>query len=267
MKFDAVLLAAGYGKRLRPLTNFLPKCLVPINGCPLIDYWIYSLIHAGVENILINVHYKHELVRSYLGMNPWRSKITIAYEDELLGTAGTLVRNIDFYESEICLVAHADNFTDFNVKEFIKHHLSHNNKSPITMMTFQTDNPEECGIVEKDADGIVVGFFEKINNPPSDYANAALYIFNKATIKSIDQLINMVGDISNDVIPHYLGLISTWDNDLYHRDIGSISSYIAAQKYNNTFIDKDSNFRWNHFLSKQAVTDRTEILKIIESYK
>ena len=72
VKFDAVLLAAGYGKRLRPLTNYLPKCLVPINGCPLIDYWIYLLVQGGVENILINLHYKTEMVRQFLDMSPWR---------------------------------------------------------------------------------------------------------------------------------------------------------------------------------------------------
>lgn len=261
--FDAVLLAAGYGKRLRPLTNYLPKCLVPLNGCPLIDYWIYSLIKAGANNILINLHYKNDVVESYLDNSPWRSKLTFSFEQELLGTAGTLVKNKHFYKNDICLVAHADNYSDFDLSALIEHHLKYNKKLPITMMTFQTDYPSECGIVDTDKEGIVVGFYEKVKKPPSNNANAAVYIFNNSTISEIGQSLEHVSDISNEVIPHYLGLISTWKNETYHRDIGSLRSYIEAQKYNKVHIDKESSSRWDQFFSRLPENHRKEILKII----
>ncbi|MDA3005012.1 MAG: sugar phosphate nucleotidyltransferase, partial [Actinomycetota bacterium] len=61
----AVLLAAGLGTRLRPLTDKIPKCLVPIKGKPLLDIWCESLLSSGVEKILINLHYKHEAVEEH----------------------------------------------------------------------------------------------------------------------------------------------------------------------------------------------------------
>ena len=70
----AILLAAGLGTRLRPITDTIPKCLVPINGKPLIDYWLEQLTKAGIEKFLINTHYLHEQVESYI--EPKRSKAT-----------------------------------------------------------------------------------------------------------------------------------------------------------------------------------------------
>ena len=62
----ALLLAAGLGTRLRPLTNYLPKCLVPIHGRPLLDYWLETLLENGIEQVLINTHYMAPMVQQYL---------------------------------------------------------------------------------------------------------------------------------------------------------------------------------------------------------
>ena len=62
----AVLLAAGLGTRLRPLTDTIPKCLVPIKGKPLLDIWCETLLAAGVEKVLVNTHYKHQVVEEHL---------------------------------------------------------------------------------------------------------------------------------------------------------------------------------------------------------
>src|SRR5512135_2371220 len=94
-RVKAILLAAGLGTRLRPLTNTTPKCLVPIGGRPLLDYWIDRLVEAGVREARLNTHALAEQVRDYIaGVNragPLR--LAESYEPELLGSAGTIAAN------------------------------------------------------------------------------------------------------------------------------------------------------------------------------
>lgn len=66
----ALLLAAGFGNRLKPITDYMPKCLVPINGKPLLAYWIENLVAAGVQEILINLHYKADQVQAFVDHSP-----------------------------------------------------------------------------------------------------------------------------------------------------------------------------------------------------
>ncbi len=100
----ALLLAGGYGTRLRPLTDTLPKCLVPIHGKPLLSYWLDLLFESGVERALINTHYLPDQVRSFRDQSPWRERIDLAHEDTILGTAGTVRENRGlFWRSSACV--------------------------------------------------------------------------------------------------------------------------------------------------------------------
>ena len=96
-------------------------------------------------------------------------------------------------------------------------------------MTFKTDTPSQCGVVEVDQNGVVIGFHEKVDNPPSSLANGAVYLIEPEVIKWIYTQTN-VTDFSSQVIPNYIGRISTWENTHIHRDIGTIESLLKAQK-------------------------------------
>ena len=89
----AILLAAGYGTRLRPLTNTIPKCLVPIKGVPLLQIWLERLTNAGIGPFLINTHYLPKEVEGFAESSRYRDQVTLVHEPELLGTAGTLIAN------------------------------------------------------------------------------------------------------------------------------------------------------------------------------
>ena len=89
----ALLLAAGLGTRLKPLTDYLPKCLVPIHGRPLIDFWLQLLVENGIDEILINTHYLEPLVSKYLSGSSWLKNVTLVHEERLLGTGGTILKN------------------------------------------------------------------------------------------------------------------------------------------------------------------------------
>ncbi len=86
----ALLLAAGLGMRLRPLTDTVPKCLVPIRGKPLLGYWLELFLGGGVERVLVNTHHLPETVRHFVAESPWRERIALVHEDRLLGTGGPL---------------------------------------------------------------------------------------------------------------------------------------------------------------------------------
>jgi mannose-1-phosphate guanylyltransferase len=97
------------------------------------------------------------------------------------------------------------------------------------MMTFVTDTPQSCGIVEVDADGVVIDFHEKKESPPSSMANAAVYIIEPSVVHTMVSMGKNKIDFSLDVIPQFLGKINTFHNDNYHRDIGTLASYGLAQ--------------------------------------
>lgn len=226
----ALLLAAGFGTRLRPLTETIPKCLVPINGRPLLGYWLEQLITAGVSPLLINLHYLAEKVLAYIGETQYHDQITLVYEEKMLGTAGTLLKNSLFFGDEPLMLIHADNLSRFDVAAFIERHQMRPPNCEITMMTFETLTPESCGIVELDGQGIVQVFHEKVSKPPGNLANGAVYIVEPTIFTFLEDLRKETIDFSTEVLPNFLGKIYTFLNDDYHRDIGTLESYRAAQK-------------------------------------
>lgn len=226
---NALLLSAGLGTRLRPITESVPKCLVPIHGKPLMTYWLDRLLCHGIEHVVINTHYLSEVVNAYVDASRWKDSINLVHETELLGTGGTVLRNKEYFQDAPFLVAHADNLTRFDMEAFIQSHLSRRGRIEITMMTFDTDCPTSCGIVEQDPDGIVIGFHEKVANPPGTRANAAVYIFEPSVISFIQSLNKDVVDISTEVLPQFLGRIGTFHNADYHRDIGTLESLRLAE--------------------------------------
>ena len=226
----AILLAAGLGSRLRPLTDSVPKCLIPINGKPLLNYWLELLfINQDISDIILNLHYLAEDVKDFVSSSPWKEKITFSHEKILLGTAGTILNAKDFLGDQSFMVVHADNLSRFVVKDFIDSHNNRPKKCAITMMIFETDQPKNCGIVELDSDGIVMDFFEKIENPPSNLANGAVYIFEPEVLDYLLTFKKPIIDLSTEVLPNFLGRINTYFNDEYHRDIGTHESLKKAK--------------------------------------
>ena len=224
----ALLLAAGFGTRLKPLTDFTPKCLMPIKNQPLLDIWLENLTNVGVGPFIINTHYLFTQVEEYTKISKFKDSIQLVYEPELLGTAATIKANYNFLAGGDCLLIHADNYclTDFN--EFINAHKNRPNNCVMTMMSFQTETPETCGILEIDKNGIIIGFHEKVKNPPGNLANGAVFILSSELIEWIN--LRNITDFSTQVIPFWLGKIANFENKNIHIDIGSLESYNRAQQ-------------------------------------
>lgn len=231
--YQALLLAAGEGTRLRPLTDTTPKCLVPVLGVPLLRYWL-ELLHQGPSpsTVWINTSYLAGKVEVFLDEHKDfypGLKIVSTYEPKLLGTGGTL-RHLAarFNAAHDLLLIHADNLSWFNLSSFLIAHASRPPQTEITMLTFDSDDPQSCGIVEVDSDRVVVAFHEKVQRPPSNLANGAVYLVSPAGLSRIKKL-SSADDFSKDVIPSFIGKIFTWHNSTYHRDIGTPDSYTLGQ--------------------------------------
>ncbi|BDA83933.1 mannose-1-phosphate guanylyltransferase [Aureimonas sp. SA4125] len=226
----ALLLAAGLGTRLRPLTLTVPKCLVEIHGRPLLDYWLEHIFSAGIERALINTHWLPDAVRSHVQASHFAGRIDLVYEADLLGTAGTVGANAAWLGDDPFLLVHADNLTDFDVRGFIRRHQQRPSHCAITMLAFRTDVPKTCGILGLDCENVVTSFHEKVENPPGNLANAAVYLCEPEVVRLIRSLRRPVVDFSTEVIPAFMGRILAVETNGYHRDIGSPEALALAER-------------------------------------
>ncbi|GAB2861263.1 nucleotidyltransferase family protein [Pseudoduganella ginsengisoli] len=224
----ALLLAAGLGTRLRPLTDTVPKCLVPIKGQPLLDIWLERLTAAGISRCLVNTHYLAPQVHAYLAGSRFASQVDIAEEKELLGTAGTLMANLPFFQGGDAMLIHADNYCLADFTAFLHAHASRPVHCLMTMMTFRTATPQTCGIVELDDAGVVVGFHEKVANPPGNLANGAIYILSAELLAMMAKDMPHVTDFSTEVMHHLVGKIYTHETTATFLDIGTPETYAQA---------------------------------------
>ncbi len=226
----ALLLCAGIGSRLYPLTKHTPKPLVDIAGRPLIWYWIKLLrSDARIQTIYINLHHLSEQITSYVLANFPNDDIIFLKEPELLGTAGTLFSNRAHWSSTDLLVIHADNFSLMDLKVFLDVFYQKPTYTVGVMGLFITDDPSSCGIVKLDDFGILESFVEKVQNPPGNLANAAVYAFD-STLFSALGVAQSHYDISYDVVPKLLGRLKGYLFDGYHRDIGTLDSLNKARE-------------------------------------
>lgn len=227
----AYLLAAGYGTRLRPITNTIPKCMVPIRGQPLLGWWFDLLCRHGVTEVLVNTHYLPEPVRAYMdAYNRRRTGLRVfeTYEPALLGSAGTVWANRSFVQGERdFLICYADNLTDADLTAFLRCH--ERCGAPLTMALFHTNLPEQCGIVQTAADGRIVAFTEKPEKPVSSLANAGMYAADSRIFDYLDGSGRPL-DFGRDILPKLVGNMYGWNVSGYQMDIGTLENYQRANE-------------------------------------
>ena len=221
----AILLCAGKGLRLRPYTNNIPKCLMPIKGKPLLEIWLSKLKNIGINEFLVNTHYLSHKVTSYIHNSEFSDSVTIVDEEKLLGTAGTLIKNIDFFEGQDGMLIHADNYTLDNLNEFINAHLTRPKNCLMTMMTFETDVPQSCGIVKTDDKNIVTDFYEKQTNYNGNIANGAVYILSKDFQRLLLSDFFNATDFSREIVNSMTNKILAYKTNDIFIDIGTVKNY------------------------------------------
>ena len=229
----ALILAAGLGTRLRPLTDTIPKCLVPIKGNALLGVWFERLSQAGIGPFLVNTHYLSERVEAFVAASPYRDKVTLAHEITLRGTAGTLIANLDFFEGQDGMLIHADNYCLADFDGFLEAHKRRPSCCLMTMLTFRSETPQLCGIVELDEHGVVVGFHEKVAKPPGNLANGAVYLLSAELLLTLTRELSSVADFSTEVLQQLVGRIYTYETKEFFMDIGTPETYRQANDRNS----------------------------------
>ena len=143
--FSAMILAAGFGERMKPLTNFIPKPLIQVGNVTLLQNSIDFLFNIHCKKIVINTHYKHELISEFISKNYQSSKVQISYEKDILDTGGGVKNAISLFDDEDILVTNSDIFWNSENIADIKNLIN----------DYQSDNECRILLVEKDkANGI-----------------------------------------------------------------------------------------------------------------
>ncbi|MBQ6349648.1 MAG: NTP transferase domain-containing protein [Methanobrevibacter sp.] len=181
----AIILSAGEGSRMRPLTLTKPKTMLPVAGKPIIQYNIESLRNNGITDILLIVRYKEEMVRDYFGDgSDFGVKISYKTQKDFLGTANAISYGEDFIEDSLIVLNGDIILDDEIIGEIIK---KYNYLNPDTLMVLtEVDNPSAFGVVEIE-DGNVKSIVEKPKKgeEPSNLINTGIYIFDKDIFEKI----------------------------------------------------------------------------------
>jgi mannose-1-phosphate guanylyltransferase len=155
------------------------------------------------------------------------------HEPNLLGTAGTLIKNSSFFNGDAGMLIHADNYSMENIRLFMSAHRNRPKGCLMTMMLFHTNNPKECGVVELDSNGIVVEFYEKVESPPSSLASGAIYILSSEIINKINNDYIAMNDFSTEIVPNFMGKIFAFETKKTFIDIGTVENYYFANSLCN----------------------------------
>ncbi len=168
---QAVILAAGLGKRLRPLTNNLPKPMILVGGKPILEYTL-SILPQEVDEVIIVVGYLGEKIKKYFGESFGRIKIIYAEQPEPKGTADGLLKANPFLRDGYFLLIHAD---DLFHKDDLKKCLRN---EPVVLVK-EIAHPERFGVCLIDEHDQLIDILEKVENPPTNLANIGVYLLNR----------------------------------------------------------------------------------------
>jgi mannose-1-phosphate guanylyltransferase len=214
-----MVLAAGLGTRLRPLTYEIAKPMVPVLDRPVMEHILDLLARHGFGQVIANLHHFPQAIRDHFG-----ERITYHYEPELLGTAGGVRACADFLGDEAFLVISGDALTDIDLSALLARHREAGGIA--TLAVKQVPDTREYGVVLHDRDGRVTGFQEKPDPEEalSDLGNCGIYVFDPTIFDYFPE--RPFVDWAQDVFPTLL------ENDVsfhihevrdYWNDVGSLS--------------------------------------------
>lgn len=226
-----LILAAGEGQRLRPLTLTRPKPMLPVAGRPLLEHIVMLLQRHGVTRLAINLHHKPETIITYFGNGQrWGVHILYSYEQQLLGSAGA-ARKLAWFFDQTFVVFYGDLYTELNLRPLMAFHRRHG--ALATVALYEVSNPTACGIVELDQQQRVQRFVEKPAPEKvfSNLANAGVYILEPAVLSFVPS--ETPFDFGRDLFPALLDLglpVMGFPIQEPLIDIGTWDKYLALQQ-------------------------------------
>lgn len=261
----ALFLAGGFGTRLKPITNDLPKPMVPIMGKPLLERNIENLKRFGINEIVLSTCYKPSKIRKYFGDGS-RLGVKISYicEDKPLGTAGA-IKNAEKFLDDTFIVFNADILSDFDISEMLSFHRKKG--ALATIAVTQLDNPSAYGVIEHDKDGYITAFKEKPkpSETSSNLINAGIYIFEPELLSEIPA--GKAVSIERETYPTLLHKgykMAVYSRCSYWLDLGTPVKYLKAHKdiLKGSIKISEHDFNKNaQYISKTAKISRNAKIK------
>lgn len=182
----AIILAGGLGTRLRPLTENMPKPLLPIKGKPIVEHALLNFKKHGITDVIFSIGYRADLIKEYFGDgSKWGMSIEYCVEDQPMGTGGA-IRKASEGISETFLVINGDNLADFDWQKLIDVHK--HNQAKITLALFPVEDVTQFGIAELEGEKIK-RFVEKpkVEEAPSNLNNAGGYVMEPEVLKMLPE--------------------------------------------------------------------------------
>ena len=230
---SAILLVGGRGTRLSPITDEIPKPMLPIAGLPVTEHQILAAKKAGVKTLVLATSYLAEVFTPYFGDgSKWGIDLRYAIEKEPLGTGGAIAHaaaELHESEKETVLIFNGDVISDHDISAQIATHK--NSDADVTLHLIQVDDARAFGCVPTDSQGRVTAFLEKMDQPVTDWINAGCYIFNRAVIDSIPK--GIVTSVERETFPALIAhnrRIVGYKENAYWLDIGTPSALFKASR-------------------------------------
>lgn len=225
---QSVILVGGRGERMKPLTDLLPKPMLPIKDNPVLWYQLMLLKKHGISDIIICGYYLFDTIKEYFSNgSAFGVSIKYVYEEEPLGTGGAL-KNAEHEIKEDFIVLNGDVVTNLNIKELVKFHKE--KKGIATLVLRETDHPEDSDIVEINNENKVVRFFfKKDKNKVGNLGNTGIFVFKK---EILDHIPNEPCILEKDVIAPIITFspIYGYVSKDYIRDMGTFERYEKIKK-------------------------------------
>lgn len=253
------------GTRLRPLTDRLPKPMVPVMGKPLLERNLESLRQHGVDEVVLSTCYKPEAIERYFGDGSALGlKIHYACEDFPLGTGGA-IKNCQEYFNDTFFIFNSDILSNINFTEMLRYHKR--KRADVTIAVTRVKNPSAYGVIEYDGNGYASSFREKPapEEVVSHFINAGIYIFEPEVLKRIPA--GQAVSVEREIFPGLLRdgrKIAVYQGCSYWLDIGTPEKYIRAHR--DSFEEKlrfpETNFRRRAVYGSPNVTiSKTAVLR------
>jgi len=240
----AVILAGGFGTRLRPISSTRPKPMVPVLGKPNLQYILESLERIPeIDEVILSVHYMRGEIREFIHekMADYPKSIRFVNDPMPLETGGAL-KNIEDYVGDDFLVIYGDVFTNFDYRELIKAHEA--NAGLITVAVTKVYDPERYGVVETDEEGKVTHFEEKPKRPKTNLVDAGIYIVNKKILEAIPKGKEVY--FEREVLPKYVATGDVYaykiPREYYWVDLGTPDDLFYAHQIALDQIAKDNGY-------------------------
>jgi mannose-1-phosphate guanylyltransferase len=235
----AMILSAGVGSRLFPLTDKLPKPMLPLANKPTLEYLVDLCKANNINDIRMNLYYRPEVIDTYFqNGKKWGVNISYSLEKKLLGTAGAVKRSEMFFDDTFVVLS-GDGYTDLDLSEMLNYHKK--NGAKVTIAVKKVDDTSKFGVVVRDNDGRIIEFQEKPSKQEakSDFANLGIYIIEPEILNLIPK--NEQYDFGYQLFPKLLTMqipFFSYETDAFWTDIGDIDEY---WKLNMSLISKRYN--------------------------